>query len=246
MAISGRQLSRFTAVFAGGTMVSRVLGMVRDMLWAAVLSGPSRDAFLVAFKLPNMLRDLVGEGAMNAAFIPVFSHTRESDSEEAFRSLISGAMTAMLLLLGGLTFLGVLFVPVMLQGINALQVVTGADPLDPSQTQLAGSLARWTFPYLLFIGMTVVRHGTPLHGQALCHPRVVARAIEPVDHWHLPAFSLGIPGCFHGPGLCGRAGGLGGRHGAAPRVCTMCSPEKPGPGGPACKSACPECARFSF
>lgn len=153
------QLSRFTAIFAGGTLFSRVLGMVRDIVLAALVPTASLDAFIVAFRLPNMLRDLVGEGAMNAAFVPVFSQKLETESEEAFRKLVSATMSAMLLILGLLTMLGVIFVPVLLQGINALRVVTGAEARSEESIELVVTLGRWTFPYLFFIGMTVFAMG---------------------------------------------------------------------------------------
>ncbi len=61
------------AVFAGGTLLSRLFGLVRDMVTAAFIPTYARDAFLFAFRLPNMLRDILGEGATNAAFVPVFA-----------------------------------------------------------------------------------------------------------------------------------------------------------------------------
>ena len=67
-------LARFAATVGGYTLASRVLGLVRDILMAAVLgAGPVADAFFVAFKLPNFFRRLFAEGAFNAAFVPVFS-----------------------------------------------------------------------------------------------------------------------------------------------------------------------------
>ena len=62
MGESQREHSRFTFIFASGTMFSRILGFVRDFVWALYIPTASRDAFLLAFKFPNMLRDLIGEG----------------------------------------------------------------------------------------------------------------------------------------------------------------------------------------
>ena len=94
MTESRRQLSKFAAIFAGGTMISRVLGLARDVVIAALIPLASRDAFIVAFRLPNMLRDLVGEGASNAALIPVLSETIEKENDAAFRELVSAMMSA--------------------------------------------------------------------------------------------------------------------------------------------------------
>ncbi|HOJ32762.1 MAG TPA: murein biosynthesis integral membrane protein MurJ [Candidatus Hydrogenedentes bacterium] len=155
MTADTRKLSRFTATFASGTFVSRVLGMIRDILWAKFMPTGSLDAFLVAFRLPNMLRDLVGEGAMNAAFIPVFSETLEKRSENAFRELVQTVMGVMLILLLLITFLGVVFIPVLLSGVDALRFITGSAPKTQENIALVVSLSRWTFPYIFFIGMTV-------------------------------------------------------------------------------------------
>ncbi len=151
----GGKISSFTAIFASGTLFSRVLGMVRDILWAKFMPTASLDAFLVAFRLPNMLRDLVGEGAMNAAFIPVLSETLEKRSEQSFRELIRSMMGIMTLLLVLISFLGVVFVPVLLSGVNALRLITGGELKSQENLVLVVSLSRWTFPYILFIGMTV-------------------------------------------------------------------------------------------
>ena len=139
--------------------MSRVLGMVRDILWAKYMPTASLDAFVVAFRLPNMLRDLVGEGAMNAAFVPTFSETLEKRSRAAFRELVAASMSAMLLLLLLLTLLGVVFIPVLLEGVNALGFITGAEAKSEENIRLVVSLSRWTFPYLFFIGMAVFAMG---------------------------------------------------------------------------------------
>jgi hypothetical protein len=106
MSESRRQLSKFTVIFAGGTMISRVSGLFRDIVTAAVIPREAWAAFNVAFRFPSMLRDLVGEGASNAAFIPVLSGILEKESKPAFREAVSALMSAMIVLLGGITILG--------------------------------------------------------------------------------------------------------------------------------------------
>ena len=103
---STRLSARFASIFAGGTMLSRVLGLVRDMVVGALVGVGSRDAFILAFKLPNMLRDMLGEGALNAAFVPVFSKSLEREGKEAFNELVSAAMSSMLVVLLVLTAAG--------------------------------------------------------------------------------------------------------------------------------------------
>lgn len=159
MASSRGHLSRNTAVFAAGTMLSRVLGLVRDMAITALVPGPSRDAFLVAFRFPNMLRDLVGEGASNAAFVPVLSETLERDSDAAFRELASALLSALLLILGALTVAGVLFMPEIFRVFQVLGAFTQAEGPANAHVALMESLTRWTFPYIFFIGLTVFAMG---------------------------------------------------------------------------------------
>ena len=185
MAPARTQLSRFAAIFAGGTMLSRVLGLVRDVVVAAIPDG-SRTVFIVAFKLPNMLRDLVGEGALNAAFVPVFSKTLDSQGREAYQKLVASAMTAMFILLLVLTVLGVVFVPVLLQGVGALGTLTGGEPPSEENSALLVSVARLMFPYLLFIGMavfamgalfTVGHYSTPSWSPALLNVTIVVSCL---------------------------------------------------------------------
>ncbi len=79
-------LFRSAATVGGFTMISRVLGFVRDMLIAALIgTGPVADAFVVAFRFPNLFRRLFGEGAFNAAFVPLFAKRLEEEGKEAAR-----------------------------------------------------------------------------------------------------------------------------------------------------------------
>lgn len=159
MTSAKHQTSRFIAIFASGTMISRVLGLVRDIAITAYLPGLSRAAFIVAFRFPNTFRDMVGEGAMNAAIVPVLSETIETKSQQEFKELIGAALSAMLLILIGMTILGVLFMPYLPGNVNELKLITGAEHRDAESVELMVSLTRWTFPYLLFIGLAVFAIG---------------------------------------------------------------------------------------
>jgi putative peptidoglycan lipid II flippase len=158
MTSAQRELSRFTAIFAGGTMISRVVGLVRDSIILALTPKLSRDAFLLAFRFPNMLRDLVGEGALNAAFVPLFSETLEKDSKKGYQELVAAAMSAMVLLLVCLTIVGILVMPALLH-MNHLESLTGGERHSAEYLRMTVSLGRWTFPYILFIGLTVFAMG---------------------------------------------------------------------------------------
>ncbi|HOZ48498.1 MAG TPA: murein biosynthesis integral membrane protein MurJ [Candidatus Hydrogenedentes bacterium] len=196
---SGRQLSRFAAVFAGGTMISRVSGLIRDVVWFATIPTSSIGPFLVAFRFPNMLRDLIGEGATNAAFVPVFSETIEKGSEEDFRELVASAMSAMLILLVALTVAGVLLLPFLLGHLDLLGFFTRSEAPTEESTQHLIHLSCWTFPYLFFIGMAVfamgplftVRHyATPSWSPVLLNISLIASCLLLGHRLGEPAYAL--------------------------------------------------------
>ncbi len=198
MTKSQRQLSKFTAIFAGGTLFSRVLGLVRDIVLFSMMKA-SMGPFLVAFKLPNMLRDLIGEGASNAAFVPVFSESIEKDSEEDYRELVSAAMSAMLIVLGILTLLGILLIPMIFGSMHLLSFFTKDQDLSPERIRLMTVMARWMFPYLFFIGMTVFAMGplftkkhyaTPSWSPALLNLSLIGCCWAFHDRFAEPAYAL--------------------------------------------------------
>ncbi len=199
MAESQRQLSKFTVIFASGTFASRILGLIRDITWFALIPAASLGPFLVAFKLPNMLRMLIGEGASNAAFVPVFSESLEKDSEEEYRELVSAAMSAMLIVLALLTILGVLILPALFGRLDALTILTRKDAVDPERVRFMATLAQWTFPYLFFIGMAVFAMGplftvkhyfTPSWSPALLNIAIIGSCLALRNVFENPAYAL--------------------------------------------------------
>lgn len=147
-------LIRATATIGGFTMVSRLLGFVRDQLiaWALGTSVVS-DAYWVALRLPNMFRVLFAEGAFSTAFVPVFARRLEADgkagaryyAEEALSLLLCGALATLLL--------AELFTP------WAVRVIAPGFAGDPGQFDLAVTLTRITFPYLVFITLASLQGG---------------------------------------------------------------------------------------
>lgn len=135
------RIIRSSGVVGSFTLLSRGLGMVRDVL-IAYFFGTSlvASAFFVAFTLPNLFRRLFGEGALSAAFIPVLIETRKKDGEKAAWSMASKVITMTAALLSAIAIVGVLLFSVMLR-----------IPDLPEKWLLPLTLSRIMFPYLLFI-----------------------------------------------------------------------------------------------
>lgn len=155
MSNSHQVLAKSARTLGGLTAVSRVLGFVRDIIIAAAFgTGVAAEAFVVSFKIPNLLRDLVGEGAANSAFVPVLTECREKQKEE-FWALVSALFLSMAAVLFILAVLGTLFAP---------QVVSWIAPgflnsQDPEKFPLAVRLTRVIFPYIFLIGLSALAMG---------------------------------------------------------------------------------------
>jgi putative peptidoglycan lipid II flippase len=147
-------LLRAVATVSGLTLVSRVLGLARDMIIAALLgAGPVADAFFVAFKLPNFFRRLFAEGAFNAGFVPLFAERLTQDGPGAARAFAERALAVLLPVL-------LVFVTLMQIAMPAVMMLLAPGFVDdPDRFDLAVAFARLTFPYLLFISLVSLLGG---------------------------------------------------------------------------------------
>ncbi len=147
-------LIRFAATVGGYTMLSRVLGFVRDILIAAVLgAGPVADAFFVAFRFPNLFRRLVAEGAFSAAFVPLFSRRLEEDGRGAARAFAEETLSVLLTTLLIFTVLVEIAMPWL------MHVIAFGFVDSPDKFNLAVAFARLAFPYLLFMALVALLGG---------------------------------------------------------------------------------------
>ncbi len=147
-------LFRALATISGLTLLSRILGFIRDICLAAFLgAGPLTDAFLVAFKLPNFLRRLFAEGAFNAAFIPLFAGNLANEGRQRAYSFAHESFATLLWVLICLTIIAEIFMPQLV----ALLAPGFRD--DPGQLALTSELSRITFPYLLMISLVALLTG---------------------------------------------------------------------------------------
>jgi putative peptidoglycan lipid II flippase len=143
------KLLKNTAIVGGMTLISRVLGLARDMVWARFFGADANmDAFFVAFKIPNFLRRLFAEGAFSQAFIPVLSEYKEQQSRESVQELVNRVAGTLFGILTLITVIGVLASPVLV----AL-FAPGFLYRDPALFDFTALMLRLTFPYILFISL---------------------------------------------------------------------------------------------
>ena len=152
------------------TLISRVFGMVRDVMVTHVFgAGAITDAFYVAFTIPNVLRQFFGEGAFSVAFVPVYVSTKESLGNTAARSFFRDAFGFLLLTLGVVTLLGMVFSKTLVHSF-----AYGFQE-QSEQFRLAEVMTRWLFPYVFMISLVA------LFGAYLaCYKRFAAMSFAPV------------------------------------------------------------------
>ncbi|RFF27813.1 MULTISPECIES: murein biosynthesis integral membrane protein MurJ [unclassified Wenzhouxiangella] len=149
-------MSLLRSVFSFGsmTLISRILGFVRDVVFARWFgAGPAMDAFVFAFKIPNFLRRLFAEGSFSLAFVPVLNEYREKHDHAQLKSLIDATAGSLLAVLLVVTALG-MFASGWVVTLFAPGFIN-----DPETFALAADMLRVTFPYLLFIALTALAGG---------------------------------------------------------------------------------------
>lgn len=199
-----RAFFRSTAVVGVTTFLSRITGLVRDMVFTRMFptSTGVLDAFLVAYQIPNYLRRLFAEGAFSQAFVPVASEYRAQKSHEEVRELVGSVAGTLGAFLAVLSILGVLIAPVIVwifapgMGLRA----------DTGRFDLTVEVLRWTFPYLLFISLTALAGGVlnsydrfaiPAFASVLLNVVLIVFAAWISPHFDNPAVVLAI-GVFVG------------------------------------------------
>lgn len=146
--LSKSSLVKSAGIISMATLCSRLLGFIRDIVIARLFGVyVYAQAFVVAFKIPNLFRDLVAEGAANAAFVPVFSEYRAKHTKEEFWELANVVLNLLLILLSVVTLVGIVSAPLIVRAIAPGFVA------DPEKLTTTISLTRIIFPYLLLISL---------------------------------------------------------------------------------------------
>lgn len=145
--LTGR-IARSTSVLTLATGLSRVLGFVRDLLIARLFGTlAASQAFVVAFRLPNLLRDLVAEGAVTSAFVPVLSWHAAKEGREEFWRLSQALGCRVLVLVTAIGLLGSLFAP------SIVRITAPGFAADPEKFALTVRLTRILFPFITLVGL---------------------------------------------------------------------------------------------
>lgn len=175
------------------TLLSRVFGFLRDMVVANYFGATSMaDAFFIAFRIPNMLRQLTAEGALSAAFVPLFAKTAIEDRAKAFR-FANNLLVTLSVFLTAITLGAIVFAPLLLKGI----AIGYTD--DPEKFQLTVQLTRLLFPYLILISLAAVFMGmlntmhhfsSPAASPVLLNIAIILAAMFLRETFSLPVYSL--------------------------------------------------------
>lgn len=179
--------ARTVGMISAATMLSRVLGLVREQLFAALLGASLfADAFNVAFRIPNLLRDLFAEGALAQAFVPTFKSALKRDGKPAAHALANRVAGTLLVVVGLIVLLGALLAPGI---VNAM---AGDFDATPGKLELTVTLTRIMMPFLAIVSMSAVAMGM-LNAQ----DRFAAPALAPAC-FNLTSIAVGATLYFTG------------------------------------------------
>ena len=149
-----KHIARAAGVLGSATVLSRIMGMVRDMVVSRLFgAGFATDAFFAAFQIPNMLRRFFAEGALTSAFVPTFSECYTRKGEEEARELANTCFSLLTIVMAGITVAGIILSPlivrVMFPGFSA----------EPSKLELTVFLNRLMFPYIFLVSLLALCMG---------------------------------------------------------------------------------------
>jgi putative peptidoglycan lipid II flippase len=191
-----KNIVRAAGVLGCATIISRIMGMVRDMVASRLFgAGFAMDAFIAAYLIPNMLRRFFAEGALTSAFVPIFSEYYTRRGEKEARELANVCFTILTIVMALVVLLGIVFSPfivyLMFPGFRA----------EPSKLELTVFLNRLMFPYIFFISLVAlcmgvlntVRHFfTPAVSTVFLNLAVILCAIFLHKQFAVPITSLAV------------------------------------------------------
>lgn len=149
-----RSIAGAAGLIGAATFSSRILGLIRDIILARLLgASASADAFFVAYRVPNLLRELLAEGSMSSAFIPVFTEYHTLRTKRETWELASAAFTTLLSIVTLITLIGVVVAPTI------VWLLAPGFHDEPTQLEMTTILTQVMFPYLIFISLAALTMG---------------------------------------------------------------------------------------
>ncbi|MGE5492985.1 MAG: murein biosynthesis integral membrane protein MurJ [Actinomycetota bacterium] len=195
-------LLRALATVSGMTLLSRVLGFVRDFVVARAFgAGVATDAFFVAFKLPNLLRRLFAEGAFSQAFVPILGEYKNRRGDQETKALVDHVAGMLFLILSAVTAVGIAVSPLL------VWISAPGFAADASKFDLTVTLTRITFPYILFMSLVALaggilntwsRFALPAFTPVLLNLSFIVMALFVAPHLETPVLALGWAVCIGG------------------------------------------------
>lgn len=187
-------LFRSTAIVSSMTMVSRIFGLLRDMVFTRYFGADAgTDAFLVAFKIPNFLRRLFAEGAFSQAFVPVLTGVKSEEGDEGVSDLVHNTLGTLAGILFILTVIGATATPILV-------MIFAPGFIDqPEKFALTTDMLRITFPYILFMSLTALsagilntygRFAVPAFTPVLLNLSLIAAAIWLAPQMEVPIMAM--------------------------------------------------------
>lgn len=190
------RLVRSASLMTVMTLLSRVTGYLRNMAIAAFFgAGRASDVFWVAFRIPNMFRQLVAEGALPGVFIPSYAERRRRPGEAEAPLFVARILTALTFLVAGITVLGILFAP------SIVRLLARGFASTPGKIELTVYLTRLMFPYLCFVSVAALlqavlnahgRFGVSAFSPILLNLSIVAAATFAAPRFREPTVALAV------------------------------------------------------
>ena len=178
-----------------GTLASRILGFVRDIIFARFFgTAAGADAFVLAFRLPNLFRDMIGEGAANSSFVPVMTEYKDKKPQE-LAEFLNAVVAWAFIILCLVTLLGIVFAPLV------VRLIAPGFVDQPGKVETTIALTRIMFPYLIFIGLTAFfssiqfTYGAftmPAFGPCLLNVALIASTLMAVFWMKEPVYGLAL------------------------------------------------------
>ena len=189
-----KSIAKSAGIIGIATLLSRLLGFIRDVVIARLFGVyVYAQAFVIAFRIPNLFRDLVGEGATNAAIVPVFSEYSVKESKKEFWELANVVLNFILVVVSTITILGIILSPLL------VRLIAPGFSADPQKLATTIQLNRIIFPYILLISLAAYSTGL----------------LNSLKHFSVPAFApcllnISIIACamVFGEGITGLATGV--------------------------------------